>query len=235
MSITSTHLVVLPDIRPDRAPLQVEEISGNSGTKGCPPKPEIPRRNPSRCPTRTPPPRDDHDIQDPNLPPSRPGSPSSAPSTVTLSVIPLSSVAENVGDFTGDPLVAEPEPLGRKHGEVWLAPCPVTFLTGMRYSRREKLYVMLTSLLRAAHPRISYIIISSRHYSKEDVIKKVPPMNDIEPRLVSIMKALICTGKLASQTPLDPKGLDLWAGNRMSTRRGRCISVHRYVAIPHLT
>ncbi|KAM5530242.1 hypothetical protein V8D89_016094 [Ganoderma adspersum] len=160
MSNTSSHLVVLPDISPERVP-PLEGISGNAGTTGCPPKPETSRRNPSRAPTRTPSPRDDHHIQDPSLRTSRPSSSASVPSTATLSGIPSSSIAENVGDITGDPLVAEPESLGRKHGAVWLAPSPVTILTGMRYSRREKL---------------------SRNYSKGDVIKKVPPMNGIEPR-----------------------------------------------------
>ena len=104
-----------------------------------------------------------------------------------------------MGDFTGDPLVAEPEPLGRKHGEVWLAPCPVTILAGRRYSQREKLYVMLEQRSFELRVTQSHIIISSRNYSKEDVIKKVPPMNDIEHRLVFVMKAFLCDSQSGYQ------------------------------------
>ncbi len=83
---------------------------------------------------------DHHHLIDPGLDPIRSISPTSIASSDTLSCGSLSPGVDNLGTILGHPLVAEPESTSTT---VWLAPSPVSILTGLRYSRRDKLCVML--------------------------------------------------------------------------------------------
>lgn len=100
--------------------------------------PETLRPAPSPAPILTPSPQGDYHTRDSSPHPTLLGSSESVPSTATLSGNPPSAAVGNLGDITGAPLVAEPESLGT----VSLAATPVTFISGLRYSRRDKLYVV---------------------------------------------------------------------------------------------
>ena len=157
MSVLATHLSASPaDIRLDRVSLRATSGSFTSG--GHTPMPQIRENSPSPGPTRAPSPtlpQDHHHLTNPSLDLPRPDSSASTTSSATLSGTPSSPGADNQGTYFGLPLVAEPESTTSieaepettpesKGGDVWLAPSPVGFFTGLRYSRRDKLYVFFT-------------------------------------------------------------------------------------------
>ncbi|PIL23469.1 hypothetical protein GSI_14780 [Ganoderma sinense ZZ0214-1] len=163
MSNPDVHTDILRGTCTETVQRPLEVTSSSVGTLVCPPVPETPRRTPpSRAQTVAPPPLDNYHGQDPSIHRDRPCSPESSVSTATLS-------GSLFGNITGNRLVAEPEPLERKHGAVALAQCPVTFISGMRYSRRDKLNY---DELEAAGT----------------IIKTVPPMNKIKHRPESLGK-----------------------------------------------